>query len=122
MNTQVITPELRHWIVEQDQAGVAPEKVMASMLASGWDETVAERSDGSEVNAARTSQGMFFGRSENDICARVEARIAHLLNWPAENGEGLQVLRYAPGAEYLPHYDYFDPSLASTEAIIQRGG
>lgn len=209
MNTQVITPELRHWIVEQNQAGVAPEKVMASMLASGWDETVAqraleqvlagvvqeqgpgspavpehtlpepdlsgqpsriwagdrevnilltsrkprlvvfggllsdeecdelraaaaprlsrsetvaERSDGSEVNAARTSQGMFFGRSENDICARVEARIAHLLNWPAENGEGLQVLRYAPGAEYLPHYDYFDPSLASTEAIIQRGG
>ncbi|MFN5049777.1 2OG-Fe(II) oxygenase [Roseateles sp.] len=85
-------------------------------------ETVAAASDGSEVNAARTSEGMFFERGENDICKRIEARIAALVNWPVENGEGLQVLRYLPGAEYLPHYDYFDPRHASTPAILQRGG
>ena len=33
-----------------------------------------------------------------------------LLNWPLENGEGLQVLHYRPGAEYKPHYDYFAPT------------
>lgn len=92
----------------------------ASRLARS--ETVATVVDGSEVNAARTSDGMFFERGENEICRRVEARIARLLNWPVENGEGLQVLRYRPGAEYLPHYDYFDPRHASTPPILQRGG
>lgn len=85
-------------------------------------ETVVNATGGSEVNAARTSQGMFFGRGENGLCARIEARIAALLQWPVENGEGIQILRYAPGAEYRPHYDYFDPGQAGTAAILQRGG
>ncbi len=205
---QVITPELRRWIIEQSKAGIAAEQVLQAMRASGWDEAVAQRAlaqtldgvvherqpaaarsakpvpepdtgsqsallwagdrevrvlmssesprlvlfggllsedecdalrqaaasrlarsetvaaavDGSEVNAARTSQGMFFERAENEICARIEARIAHLVNWPVDHGEGLQVLRYGPGAEYLPHYDYFDLDHASTPAILERGG
>lgn len=85
-------------------------------------ETVQTDTGASEVNAARTSQGMFFERAENEICARIEARIAHLVNWPVDHGEGLQVLRYGPGAEYLPHYDYFDLDHASTPAILERGG
>jgi prolyl 4-hydroxylase len=85
-------------------------------------ETVATQADGSEVNAARTSDGMFFERGETELIRRVEARIAALLDWPVENGEGLQVLRYRPGAEYLPHYDYFDPAHASSAAILKRGG
>jgi len=85
-------------------------------------ETVAEAKDGSEVNAARTSDGMFFERGENELVRRIETRLACLLNWPVDHGEGLQILRYRPGAEYLPHYDYFDPSLASTPAILKRGG
>lgn len=85
-------------------------------------ETVSEVKDGSEVNMARTSRGMFFERGENPIVKRVEARIAHLLNWPVENGEGIQVLHYQPGAEYQPHYDYFDARHASTASILKRGG
>lgn len=85
-------------------------------------ETVVNATGGSEVNAARTSQGMFFGRGETELCARIEARIAALLQWPVEHGEGVQILRYAPGAEYRPHYDYFDPAQAGTAAILQRGG
>jgi prolyl 4-hydroxylase len=45
-----------------------------------------------------------------------------LLQWPLENGEGLQVLRYRPGAEYKPHYDYFDPAQPGTPSILKRGG
>lgn len=85
-------------------------------------ETVVNATGGSEVNAARTSQGMFFTRGENELTARIEARIAALLNWPVEHGEGIQILRYAPGAEYRPHYDYFDPKQPGTPAILQRGG
>ena len=85
-------------------------------------ETVQTDTGGSEVNPVRTSSGMFFGREENPLCARIEARIGALLGWPVENGEGLQVLRYRPGAEYKPHYDYFDPALSGTPTILKRGG
>lgn len=85
-------------------------------------ETVVTSTGASEVNVARTSDGMFFGRGEHPLCARIESRIGALLNWPVENGEGLQVLRYRPGAEYKPHYDYFDPAQAGTPSILKRGG
>lgn len=85
-------------------------------------ETVVNATGGSEINAARTSQGMFFNRGENELCQRIEARIAALLQWPVEHGEGIQILRYAPGAEYRPHFDYFDPGQPGTPSILQRGG
>ncbi len=209
--TQSVTPALRQWIVEQAQAGCRPEDVLASMRASGWDETTAlgalgqaleeflgaqktaqaqalpaqvhvpeptlagspstlwahdrevrvlmtmhnprvvvfggllsdvecddlvaaaaprmvrsetviNETGGNEVNTARTSDGMFFGRGELPLCERIEARIAALLNWPVVNGEGLQVLHYRPGAEYKPHNDYFDPAQPGMAAVLRRGG
>lgn len=85
-------------------------------------ETVVNRTGESEVNAARTSQGMFFSRGEGELVSAIEARIAALLQWPPERGEGLQVLRYGVGAEYRPHFDYFDPAQPGTQAILKRGG
>lgn len=85
-------------------------------------ETVQTGTGVSEVNAARTSDGMFFVRGEHALCSRIELRMAALLRWPLENGEGLQVLRYRPGAEYKPHYDYFDPLHPGTTGILRRGG
>jgi len=85
-------------------------------------ETVVTTTGGNEVNAARTSDGMFFGRAELPICQRVEERIAALLNWPLVNGEGLQVLHYRSGAEYKPHHDYFDPAEPGMAAVLRRGG
>jgi len=85
-------------------------------------ETVDNATGGSEVNAARTSRGMFFERGETGVIDRVERRIAALLDWPVQNGEGLQVLHYTPGAEYKPHYDYFDPVHPGSGTILQRGG
>ncbi|WP_028602520.1 2OG-Fe(II) oxygenase [Ottowia thiooxydans] len=84
--------------------------------------TVATQTGGEEVHADRTSQGMFFQRGENGLVSKIEARLAKLLNWPVENGEGLQVLQYVPGTEYRPHYDYFDPSEPGTPTILKRGG
>jgi prolyl 4-hydroxylase len=84
--------------------------------------TVATQTGGEEVNADRTSNGMFFQRGENELVRRIEQRIARLLNWPEENGEGLQILQYGPGAEYKPHYDYFDPAEPGTPTILRRGG
>jgi prolyl 4-hydroxylase len=211
---QMISEELRRWIVAQTEAGCSPEDVLAAMRASGWEdrvaraalaqtlhprparqgpgraagaaapaiaprlpgpelqgaptvlvaagrevhvlvtlqrprlivfggllsddectalmdlaaprllrsETVDNATGGSEVNAARTSDGMFFERGEAPLITTIEQRIAELLRWPVENGEGVQILRYRPGAEYRPHHDYFDPQHPGTARILQRGG
>lgn len=84
--------------------------------------TVDNKTGGDELNAARTSDGMFFARAENPVVERVEKRLSELLRWPYENGEGLQVLRYRHGAQYVPHYDYFDPAQPGTPKILTRGG
>ena len=199
---QIVTLELRRWIVEQTQSGLPRPSLLEAMVASGWQrataagalvdvlgaeppppavqgmpqpaladaantvpagdrevrivsalkdpqivvfanlldeaecdelvalakarltrsETVELDTGGSEVNEARTSEGMFFHRGETALVARIEARIAALLQWPVENGEGLQILRYRTGAEYRPHYDYFDPAQAGSATILKRGG
>ncbi len=85
-------------------------------------ETVDNGTGGSEVNEARTSDGMFFERGAAPLIQRIEQRIALLLRWPVDHGEGLQILRYRPGAEYRPHHDYFDPVHPGTATILKRGG
>ena len=73
-----------------------------------------------KLDVVRTSRGMFFGRGENPLVTTIEARIARLLAWPIEKGEGLQVLHYRPGDRYEPHYDYFDPSGEASPALLAR--
>ena len=106
-------------LLSDEECDALVERARPRMTRS---ETVQTETGGSEVNLARTSRGMFFEREENALCGRIELRIAKLLAWPIENGEGLQVLHYQPGAEYLPHHDYFDPTKAGTPAIVARGG
>ena len=84
--------------------------------------TVETQTGGEELNESRTSNGMFFNRGESELLTRIEARIARLLNWPVDHGEGMQVLHYGVGAEYKPHYDYFDPGEPGTPTILKRGG
>lgn len=84
--------------------------------------TVQTQTGGEEANPDRTSNGMFFARGESELVSRIEARIAQLVNWPVQNGEGIQVLNYPAGAEYKAHYDYFDPAEPGTPTILKRGG
>lgn len=102
--------------------GECDEMIALARARLARSETVQVDTGGSEINEARTSQGMFFERGEHPVVARIEARMAALLGWPVENGEGLQILRYGPGAEYKPHYDYFDPAHSGTPSILKRGG
>ncbi len=84
--------------------------------------TVDPLTGGDQVHEGRTSTGTWFERGANEVCARIEARIARLLDWPLENGENLQILHYRSGAEYKPHHDYFDTAEPSAEVLLQRGG
>lgn len=74
------------------------------------------------ITHERTSMNASFARQENDIVTILENRIATVTNFPVENGEGLQVLRYLSGGEYKPHFDYFDTSKAGGLKAIEVGG
>ena len=80
------------------------------------------QSGGNKQDEGRTSSGMAFRRGETKLIERIERRIAALLQWPYENGEALQILRYAVGQEYKPHYDYVDPTQPGALPFLARGG
>ncbi|HYD80251.1 MAG TPA: 2OG-Fe(II) oxygenase [Paucimonas sp.] len=83
---------------------------------------VAEGDGGNQVHAHRTSRGAMLRRSETELIARIEDRLARLARWPVERGEGMQVLRYETGNEYRAHYDWFDPELPGPRKHLEHGG
>lgn len=75
-----------------------------------------------DIIERRSSEGTYFSRCEDDFIANLDRRIARLMNWPMENGEGFQVLYYGPGCEYREHFDYFPPGdVGSTPHLAKAG-
>ncbi|PUZ42685.1 hypothetical protein GQ55_9G601800 [Panicum hallii var. hallii] len=70
---------------------------------------VVDRESGKSVESeARTSSGVFLTKTQDEVVARKEERIAAWTFLPPENGEPIQVLRYKNGEKYEPHFDYFN--------------
>lgn len=207
MRDQVITPELRQWIIDQVGLGHRPDAVLRSMCDTGWDreiavtaleETIAGYLDdfayrqqaptaglthsaalppganeclveghtvqvlatvhvpaivmfgkvltatecdelvalarphalqflsvSSAVRAeggaspARAGTGTVFKPRETALCARIERRIAGLLEEPLAHCEGLQVLCYPAGAQYRPQ-EYLSASSRQAARLAAR--
>lgn len=75
-----------------------------------------------KVIDARSSYGTFFYLNENEFITRLDRRIAELMHWPVENGEGIQILHYPVGAEYKAHFDYFPPDDPGSLPHLAKGG
>ena len=85
--------------------------------------TVVDPETGEDkVAEHRDSEGMFFAREETPFIAKLDRRISQLMNSPVENGEGLQVLRYGPGAKNTPHFDFLVPSNQANRNSLARSG
>jgi prolyl 4-hydroxylase len=74
------------------------------------------------VAAHRSSEGMFFRPEETPFIARIEHRVAELMNRPLRNGEGFQLLHDHPGAGSAPHFDFLTPGNAANDASLARSG
>lgn len=84
--------------------------------------TVVDETDGSAVpHPERSSTGVMLARVETDLVTKIERRLATLTSWPIDHGEGLQILRYAPGQEYRPHFDAF-PDGRAGDVHRAKGG
>jgi prolyl 4-hydroxylase len=84
--------------------------------------TVNPETGQEDVIRNRTSEGIWFQRDEDALIERLDQRIASLMNWPVENGEGLQILHYNTSGEYRPHFDYFPPDQPGSAVHTARGG
>lgn len=83
---------------------------------------VSPESGANTIMDIRTSEGAFFQRSENPLIQRIDARTAAIMGLSEEHGEGLQVMRYGVGGEYVPHFDYFPPEEKGSEVPLRQGG
>lgn len=70
----------------------------------------------------RTSSGTFFKRAVNPLVAGIESRIAGLVGVAESRGEVIQVMHYKVGAEYKPHFDFFDPEKTGNKKVLSSGG
>jgi prolyl 4-hydroxylase len=70
----------------------------------------------------RTSNNTYLLRRQTPIVADIEQRIARQAGLPVENGEGLQLLNYQFGQQYLPHFDFFDPTRPGNAQVLANGG
>jgi prolyl 4-hydroxylase len=85
--------------------------------------TIVDPQSGEQViSPERSSLGMFFRLAETPLLAAIDARVSALMQMPLENGEGLQVLHYTPGAQSSPHFDFLMPQNAANQASIARSG
>nr|WP_307727930.1 2OG-Fe(II) oxygenase [Massilia terrae] len=85
--------------------------------------TIVDPASGKDtMSMNRNSEGMFFRLEENALVARIDRRLSTLMRLPVEQGEGLQVLRYAVGAASAPHFDFLMPVNEANRQSIARSG
>lgn len=57
-----------------------------------------------------------------DIAKAIQARIAEVCKTRPEQQEGLQVIRYGVGNQYMPHTDWFDYRIPGIRKVLRFGG
>lgn len=75
------------------------------------------------IDESRTNTFANFWLLEGDVVTDCVDRIlARLVGAAPASGEPLSVLHYAPGEQFAPHFDYFDPEApAHAEQLATRG-
>ncbi len=109
-----LTDEECDYLIERARPALERSTVVSESLEKGQVGTLHD---------ARTSRGMFLERySKDPILKEIEKKIVALTGIPEKKGEAIQILSYGYGAEYRPHFDYFDPSSPGGSACYHRGG
>lgn len=104
-----LSPELCDWLI----ARAGPKIVRARTFAAA---------DGG-VDTARNNSAAEFNFVEIDIVlALIRARIAALTGLSTAGMENTQVLHYASGQRFAPHYDYLDPANPAVARNVAEAG
>lgn len=94
---EIITPEEAAHLIQLGSAKIERSTVVDSSGKAGV------------VDVARTSSTAYLQAAQDPIVTAIEERLASLVGTTVECLEPLQIVHYAHGQEYRPHYDYFNP-------------
>ena len=115
---RVPTPDLELFIVRRFVDPATCAALIDRIDARRRPSTIA---DDSGIANFRTSETCDLD-SGDPVVAEVERRIGDLLGLPLDHGEPLQGQRYAPGQEFRPHTDTFNPGGYDFLVHTERGG
>ncbi len=106
------SPEICRWLIERAH----PKLVRAQTIDPKTGRPQYEAS-------ARTNSCVAFDVGHMDmVLVMLRARIAHLTQLPTLGFEDSQVLHYAPGEEFKPHFDFLDTAQPGHAAAVASGG
>ena len=105
-----VSPKVCDWIVGQSKGYLQPATAYNAAGAGAVDE-------------ARTNSGTGFSLLDLDlVLALVRARIARAVDQPLETFETTNVLHYAVGQQFSPHFDFIDPATPVLAADVAEKG
>jgi len=105
-----VSPAVCDWIVAQSKGFLRPAPVYNAAGAGLEDQ-------------ARTNSGTGFSLLDLDVVfALVRARIAAAIPQPIETLETTNVLHYAVGQKFSPHFDFIDPATPELAADVAGKG
>jgi prolyl 4-hydroxylase len=87
------------------------------------DSTVLDPETGQFVlHPERTSRGTYFEHQSSPVIIAIENRISQLFGFAVNQQEAIQILHYAVGREYRPHFDFFPPDETGSQQAIAEAG
>jgi len=105
-----LSPELCDWLVARAKPKVARAKIFDSGA-------------GAQIDSGRNNSAAEFNFVEMDIVlALIRARIAAATGLGTTGFENTQILHYAVGQRFAPHYDFLDASAPKVAETIAQGG
>ena len=107
-----VSPEISRWLIERARSGlVRAQTIDPKTGRAHYEET------------ARTNSTSAFEVAAMDmILVMIRSRIARLTQMPILGFEDSQVLHYAPGEEFKPHFDFLDTREPGHAAAVAAGG
>jgi prolyl 4-hydroxylase len=105
-----LTEAEREWVIERARDRLRRATVVAPRGSM-------------RVEAARTNSAVEFLLADMDLVIEaIRLRISAATRLPLPLFDAVQVLHYAPGQQFKPHHDYFDPNLPAHAAQIREHG
>ena len=105
-------PEICRWLIERARSGLVRAQTIDPKTGRAHYEDIA-----------RTNSCCPFDVAHMDmVLVMLRARIARLTQLPILGFEDSQVLHYAPGEEFRPHFDFLDTREPGHAAAVAAGG
>jgi prolyl 4-hydroxylase len=105
-----LSPELCDWLIARARPKIERARTFDAVA-------------GAQIDSARNNGAAEFNFVEMDIVlALIRARISAVTGLVTQGFENAQILHYAVGQRFAPHYDYLDATVPKIAETIVQGG